>query len=217
MGNGTLPNSALTAIPGGRLEHSAAAAWNAGPGKAGLRPLGPNSSYRTYAAQQYYWNLYVSGRGNLAARPGTSNHGWGRAVDLAAPWMRSWIDNNGARYGWRKVEAPSEWWHVNYVGGFSAPPKKPSAIKSLAADERKIAHAYLYHRHKMFSESKSGKGPKYKRHRAEMLKCRSWLNKRANLLYSLGKKQGFKKLDRGARRTIIRKVVTGKIQWNDVS
>jgi peptidoglycan hydrolase-like protein with peptidoglycan-binding domain len=33
--------------------------------------------------------------------------------------MRAWIDRNGARYGWRKTEAFSEWWHVNYVGGWS--------------------------------------------------------------------------------------------------
>jgi hypothetical protein len=26
------------------------------------------------------------------------------------------IDRIGAGYGWAKTEAPSEWWHVNYVG-----------------------------------------------------------------------------------------------------
>ena len=35
--------------------------------------------------------------------------------------MRSLIDSYGAAAGWRKVEAPTEWWHVNYVGGFGRP------------------------------------------------------------------------------------------------
>jgi len=35
--------------------------------------------------------------------------------------MRDWIDQHGARFGWRKTEALSEWWHVSYVGGVSFP------------------------------------------------------------------------------------------------
>ena len=69
--NGNLPPSQLTVVPPGRLEKNAAKAWNAGPGKAGCKLLGPNSGYRTFASQQSFWNAYVSGRGNLAARPGT--------------------------------------------------------------------------------------------------------------------------------------------------
>ena len=69
--NGNLPSSMLTVIPPGRLERNAAAAWNAGPGKAGCKLLGPNSGYRSYAMQSYYYSLYRSGRGNLAAVPGT--------------------------------------------------------------------------------------------------------------------------------------------------
>jgi hypothetical protein len=130
--NGRLSASELSPIPGGELRNDAAAAWNApgGPADNGLRPTGSNSSYRTYAAQQYYWNLYQSGRGNLAAYPGTSNHGWGIAVDLAEPWMRTWIDEHGAHYGFRKTEAYSEWWHVNYVGGVSFPTFHPLRLHS---------------------------------------------------------------------------------------
>jgi peptidoglycan hydrolase-like protein with peptidoglycan-binding domain len=122
--NGQLPDSALLAIPGGRLAKGGAAEnWLAGPAKHGLLPLGPTaSSYRTLALQQYYWNLYISGQGNLAAQPGTSNHGWGTAVDLKETWMRAWIDQHGAPYGWAKTEAFSEWWHVNYRGGVPVPP-----------------------------------------------------------------------------------------------
>jgi hypothetical protein len=116
--NGRLPKADLAPIPSGELAIEAAAAWNApgGPAAAGLRPTGPESSYRTRAEQEALYKLYLEGRGNLAAIPGTSNHGWGLAVDLAEPWMRTWIDEHGAPFGWRKTEAPSEWWHVNYDG-----------------------------------------------------------------------------------------------------
>lgn len=137
--NGQLPASDLAPIAGGQLAKRAAAGWNAMNEESRrrygveLRPTGPNSSYRTLAAQQYFWSLYQSGQGNLAAYPGTSNHGWGRAVDLATPQMRTIVNEIGARYGWRKIEAPSEWWHVNDVGGYGGadpgpdggPPPKP--------------------------------------------------------------------------------------------
>lgn len=123
--NGQLASSELSPIPGGQLEHLAAAAWNApqGPAANNLRPSGPNSSYRLkspesqYGTQEYFY----SHQPPLAAYPGTSNHGWGKAVDLAEEWMRGWIDDHGARFGWKKTEAFSEWWHVNYVGGVSFP------------------------------------------------------------------------------------------------
>jgi LAS superfamily LD-carboxypeptidase LdcB len=86
--NGKLSSSELSAIPSGRLRKDAADAWNAMHAeikkKTGIdiRPSGARSSYRTYSEQQYFWNLYQSGKGNLAASPGTSNHGWGLAVDV---------------------------------------------------------------------------------------------------------------------------------------
>jgi hypothetical protein len=121
--NGKLAKSELTSIPGGELRRDAAAAWNApgGPADAGLVPTGSRSSYRTFAEQEYFWRLYREGQGSLAAEPGTSNHGLGIAIDLKEPWMRDWIDEHGAEYGWRKTEAMSEWWHVNYVGGVDFP------------------------------------------------------------------------------------------------
>jgi LysM repeat protein len=81
-----------------------------------LYPAGPLSAYRSYGQQAYLYGLYQSGRGNLAAVPGSSSHEYGAALDLADPAMANVIDEIGASYGWEKTEAPSEWWHVNYVG-----------------------------------------------------------------------------------------------------
>lgn len=117
--NGKLAPSELSPIPGGQLRKDAAAAWNApgGPADAGLRPTGSRSSYRLYADQQYFWDHQPP----LAAYPGTSNHGWGLAVDVAEPWMANWIREHGAKYGWAKTEAFSEWWHFTWVGGVHFP------------------------------------------------------------------------------------------------
>jgi len=131
--NGKFADSDLAAIPGGRLAKEAAANWLALRAEGGKRmgiwiaPLGERSSYRTFADQQHFWNLFQAGKGNLAARPGTSNHGWGNAVDLAdPPSMRRVVDQLGAPYGWRWGEAPSESWHVTYRGGGKA---NPNALK----------------------------------------------------------------------------------------
>lgn len=129
--NGRLPRRELSRIyhPDYAvcLEKEAAAGWNTMRIwskrflKTDIYPLGENSAYRTYEKQEYYWNLYQSGQGNLAAVPGTSNHGWGKAVDLAATIMKTVIDRFGKKWGWAKIEAPSEWWHYNYVGGYNRP------------------------------------------------------------------------------------------------
>lgn len=116
--NGRLNKSELAPIPGGELRKDAANAWNApgGPAEAGLRPGGSMSSYRTYDEQVYLWGVYQRG-GNLAAVPGTSNHGWGIAIDCPNSWEQEWLREHGAKFGWRKTEAFSEPWHWNFVGG----------------------------------------------------------------------------------------------------
>ena len=129
--NGRLPKSELSRIYHPQykvyLEKRAAAAfntlriWSKKWMKVDLYVTGERSAYRSYAEQQYFWNLYQSGQGNLAAYPGTSNHGWGKAVDLAAWPMKVILDRFGAKVGWKKIEAFNEWWHYNYVGGFDRP------------------------------------------------------------------------------------------------
>jgi hypothetical protein len=160
--NGQLPDSALSPIPGGRLDHEAAAAWNAMNEKAAgrLHPTGSRSSYRPFADQQEFWDLYQAGKGNLAARPGTSNHGWGKAVDLAEQWMRDWITEHGGEFGWKKTEAPTEWWHVNYVGGFKP---KPNPLDKLGPEQHRAASTLLQRRRERAVEAVTGKGPNWHR------------------------------------------------------
>jgi hypothetical protein len=50
------------------------------------------------------------------ASPGTSNHGWGRALDLSSRKAQQWIKDNGYKYGWCWGEVKSEPWHFTYCG-----------------------------------------------------------------------------------------------------
>ena len=58
-----------------------------------------------------------------AACPGTSNHGWGLAVDIyavGAEGRLEWLLDNAARFGW-SWELQSEPWHIRYVLGDTLP------------------------------------------------------------------------------------------------
>lgn len=117
--NGQLTPAELSPIPGGQLANDAARAWNApgGPADHGLKPGGPLSSYRTLGQQEYLYRLYEEGRGNLAAYPGTSNHGLGLAIDCPNRWEQLWLRAKGAKFSFEKTEAFTEAWHYNFVAG----------------------------------------------------------------------------------------------------
>lgn len=85
--------------------------------------LAITDAYRDYAGQVA---VYAAKPG-LAAKPGTSNHGWGLAVDLgnvsseASPQYQ-WLRVNAPTYGWqhpswaRSTGSKPEAWHWEYVG-----------------------------------------------------------------------------------------------------
>lgn len=105
------------------LAPEAAEAWNAMRAESlrlygvDLHPDGTLSAYRTYEQQAYLYDLFLAGQGAPANPPGTSSHETGYAVDVATPEMRWVVDQIGYLYGWGKIHAPGEWWHVDYVGG----------------------------------------------------------------------------------------------------
>ena len=127
--NGRLPKSALSSIPGGRLAKGGAARsylamryYIGRKHKIWLTPTGPNSSYRDYETQVRYWNEYQRTGYPIAARPGTSNHGWGKAVDLPTPPMQMKVRQYGQSFGWligALSDAPSEPWHMRWSGRYT--------------------------------------------------------------------------------------------------
>ena len=81
---------------------------------AGVR-LTINSGFRTMAEQEHLYGCYIHhscNNGNLAAKPGYSNHQSGRALDLTTS---SWLVNNAARFGFKRT-VPSEAWHYEFFG-----------------------------------------------------------------------------------------------------
>src|SRR5215218_9315452 len=127
--NGLIPPSALCEIGVGshRLRCDAAAAWKAMSAAYAAdtgSPICITDSYRTYASQV---RLYGE-KPALAAVPGTSNHGWGLAVDLCGGIQTfgtpqyAWMVANAGRFGflhptWAdRGNGREEPWHWEYAG-----------------------------------------------------------------------------------------------------
>jgi TP901 family phage tail tape measure protein len=113
--SGFRPGGGVGAL-GGYLRADAARAWEMAQAASGGR-LSLTEGYRDLAAQQYRWALYQAG-GNLAARPGTSNHGNGLAADIGTGGQ-SWLAKNGPTYGWYPTGLgfrQREPWHFDYKG-----------------------------------------------------------------------------------------------------
>lgn len=128
--NGLFPASALCPLwqaPGEMLAPRAAAAFNAmsqAYAKQTGSPICVTDSYRTLS-QQY---VTKAKRGRFAARPGTSRHGLGMALDLCgginnfgSP-AHLWMKQNAPLYGWFHPSwagpngATPEPWHWEYAG-----------------------------------------------------------------------------------------------------
>ena len=123
--NGFLPAEGLCPLAvgnGHRLRPDAAAAFNR---LYAARPVCVTDSYRSYGAQV---DVYAR-KPDLAAVPGTSNHGLGVAVDLCGgiesfgTEAYTWMQANAPRYGflhpaWAEPGGSRpEPWHWEYVGG----------------------------------------------------------------------------------------------------
>jgi hypothetical protein len=147
MSNGQLGNPPLVIIKGGRLCSTAAKAWKAMVAAAAkdgitLEPTSAADTYRPLQVQQitflkrydntlrmskpkkYMRKLWWLKPGKAgAAVPGTSNHGWGLAVDVKDAtgarlvWLLKYAQSFG--FSW---EDDSEPWHIRYVAGDVVPP-----------------------------------------------------------------------------------------------
>ena len=96
-------------------------------------PIPITDSYRSYAAQV----AVRIAKPHLAAVPGTSNHGWGLAVDLSSPISSGttaqyvWLRLHGPDYGWdnpswaRLDGSKPEPWHFEF---FAAGPTPDRAV-----------------------------------------------------------------------------------------
>jgi len=118
-GNGKIPASALQPVGATRHKLWAPAAESltrmmADAERAGVH-IGITDSYRPYAEQvDLARRKGLYSQGGLAAKPGTSEHGWGMAADLDLnPSALAWVRANAAQYGFYNT-APRESWHWGF-------------------------------------------------------------------------------------------------------
>ena len=92
-----------------------------------------SEGYRSTERQKYFYDLYLAGKGNLAAKPGTSLHEFHVAVDIGDPknfWKiksnNEWIPFSKFsqvslnKYGLclplnGKEKSATEWWHITPI------------------------------------------------------------------------------------------------------
>ncbi len=127
--NGVIPDASLCELPDGfHLRGDAAAAWArlsvAYASRFEDQPC-LTDGYRDLASQRRLYSV----KPGLAARPGTSNHGWGVAVDLCGGVetfgtdQYVWMLENAGRFGWenpawaRSGGSRPEPWHWEYTEG----------------------------------------------------------------------------------------------------
>ena len=118
-GNGKIPANALEKVGATNHKLWAPAAQSLtrmmADAKAQGVTIGITDSYRPYSEQvDLARRKGLYSQGGLAAKPGTSEHGWGMAADLdlnskAQSWMRA----NAGRYGFVE-NVPRESWHWAY-------------------------------------------------------------------------------------------------------
>ncbi|MGS0684618.1 M15 family metallopeptidase [Nakamurella sp. GG22] len=128
--NGRIPGSALCPVasaPTLQLECGAAKAFgqlNTAFKAAIGQSIGITDGYRSYD-EQVQCRLE---KGSLCANPGTSNHGWGKAVDIGGCCgvntgvgaAFDWLTTNAGRYGWHHPAwaqaggSKPEPWHWEY-------------------------------------------------------------------------------------------------------
>jgi hypothetical protein len=142
--NGEIPSDLLAKVDfGGYLLEKHAAVKFSALNKAFKEKFGKNFTisgpYRPFNVGNSifdwdYFNKTGKGRkigtngGTAAAKPGTSKHGWGQAMDIGGfgngPGNQyfDWMEQNAKRYGWinpawaKKSGAGYEPWHWEYIG-----------------------------------------------------------------------------------------------------
>ncbi|MBM2623242.1 M15 family metallopeptidase [Actinoplanes sp. LDG1-06] len=118
-GNGKIPANALEQVGNTRHKLWAPAAESLNrminDAKREGVTIGITDSYRPYEEQvDLARRKGLYSQGGLAAKPGTSEHGWGMATDLDLnSKAQAWIRANGEKYGFSE-NVPREPWHWEY-------------------------------------------------------------------------------------------------------
>jgi hypothetical protein len=189
------------------LRKDAGLAWEAMRQRAltargvNIYPLGGASAYRTFAQQvemkRHWTNL---GQPWKAATPGTSNHGWGLAVDAGAgspavdEQMWATLRALGPTFGWLWDEGQrvGEEWHFRYAGGF-----KPDPLQFLTERERRLVRELLA------LQRVQNPTPRQVQRRQSVWR---WLRDQRKRIYREAKKTGWDRANRRRRYEVLRRL-----------
>ncbi len=216
--NGKLPAGDLSTIPGGRLRKDAAAAWLAMRRHIGKQqdvwicPTSTRTAYRTFAEQEHFWRVFQSG-GAIAAKPGTSNHGWGIAVDLPRADMQAAVRAHGHKFGWgirggqMSSDAPSEAWHSMYhQGAFKAPAEPKHVHPYHVMNDRERAARDVLVKERRVAKKHGGWEHVDDSHLERASKAKATLKRCARDIAAAAKESGWNKANRKARFAYINKL-----------
>ena len=129
--NGQIPASAMTELSWAGKDPKGNGYWLVTAAAEALTRL--NTAFQaefghhldldlTYRDLKTQKEMYAALGPKIAATPGKSTHGWGKAIDvpelpceygLHTP-QRDWIVQHGPEYGWYPIS--SEYWHFDYKG-----------------------------------------------------------------------------------------------------
>lgn len=145
-------NKTIIDTAGHWLRSDAAASYArmlaAGMPRGGISNLGAG---RTRDQQQNLYDAYKAGRGPLAAKPGTSRHETGRALDISrGTAAQTWATRGGTPlkvslteiiraelFGWVR-DVPSEAWHFVYFPQLDHSTKLPTLRQGVTGPAVKI-------------------------------------------------------------------------------
>lgn len=164
-----------------------------------------NEGHRTMARQWYFWNLYRSGRGNLAAYPSpNAPHIRTGRIDHAIDFwndatVMTWLAREGLQPR-RTVRGES--WHIEVPAArLRAYARKhgveANPFKGLGPRQKLASKKLLFHRREMAREKRTGEGPRFRKH----LKWARYWKARVEKYHKRGK---------GHQRTVLARVLAAK-------
>lgn len=148
--NGLLNGSYLTSIGGNhKLNSEASVAYlkMVAAAKAEGVEWGITDSYRTLEIQKdLVKRKGLYSKGGLAAQPGTSNHGWGSAVDLNFKVGKGnaleWLKKNAGKYGFTNIpREPWHWEHKQSAKNMGANTSNTSNTSNTTDDSQSSTHS----------------------------------------------------------------------------
>ena len=148
--NGLLNGSYLTSIGGNhKLNSEASVAYlkMVAAAKAEGVEWGITDSYRTLEIQKdLVKRKGLYSKGGLAAQPGTSNHGWGSAVDLNFKVGKGnaleWLKKNAGKYGFTNIpREPWQWEHTQSAKNMGANTSNTSNTTDTTDDSQSSTHS----------------------------------------------------------------------------